>query len=273
MWSASLVTRNVRATKWFFSFGRQAGWQAALADASIRIKRRLGLPQPAVLRIKPRCAKYPLTARLGDSSDLSVFSQVFRLEEYACLKDIAFPKFILDLGANVGYSSAYFLSCFPTASLLAVEPDPANFDLLRSNLAAYGERAKVLRGAVWSHNSKLDLFRGFGDGREWATQVVPSEDAAKAPVEGFDVPTLLRMAGAEEIDLLKIDIERSELELFSGSSASWLSRVRNICIELHGDDCWDAFTRALAPFDYDLGSSGELTICRNLRRKPLSGIR
>jgi FkbM family methyltransferase len=174
----------------------------------------------------------------------------------------------LDLGANVGYTSAYFLSCFPTASVLAVEPDPANFEILRKNLAQYGERAKVLRGAVWSHNSRLKLSRGtFGDGREWATQVVASQDNEDSKdVEGFDIPTLLRLAGAESVDLLKIDIERSELELFNCASRSWLPRVKNICIELHGDDCRNAFMTALEGFNYELRTSGELTICRNLRR-------
>jgi len=270
MKSPGILTRNLRATKWFFTFGRQAGWQAALADASVRVKRRLGLPEPRVLCIKPRFTKYPVLARLGNSSDLDVFSQIFRFDEYACLRHIPSPRFILDLGANVGYSSAYFLSCFPGARLLAVEPDPSNFELLRRNLAAYGDRAGVVLGAAWSHNSKLELSRGFGDGREWATQVVPSEDAAEGSVEGFDIPTLLSLAGVESIDLLKVDIERSELELFDRSSSTWLPKVRNICIELHGNDCRAAFMSALAPFDYDLTSSGELTICRNLRRRASS---
>ena len=78
---------------------------------------------------------------------------------------------------------------------------------------------------------------------------------------------VLSPAGAGRVDLLKVDIERSELEVFDSSSASWLPKVRNICIELHGDDCKEVFMHALKDFEYDLSSSEELTVCRNLRPK------
>ena len=78
------------------------------------------------------------------------------------------------------------------------------------------------------------------------------------------------MTGGEQIDILKVDVERSELEIFGDTSSSWLPRVRNICIELHGADCREVFLRALKDFEYDLGVSGELTLCRNLDHKRTS---
>ena len=66
-------------------------------------------------------------------------------------------SFILDLGANVGFASAYFLNCFPESRILAVEPDEGNVEMCRTNLEPYGERAQVLHGAVWSHNTRLSL--------------------------------------------------------------------------------------------------------------------
>jgi len=79
------------------------------------------------------------------------------------------------------------------------------------------------------------------------------------------VGSLIELGGAEAADLLKVDIERAELEIFGETAKAWLPRVRNICIELHGADCEDAFFSALAGFDYELERSGELTICRNIR--------
>ena len=75
------------------------------------------------------------------------------------------------------------------------------------------------------------------------------------------------MSGLSAVDLLKIDIERAELTLFGASAGVWLPNVRNICIELHGDDCERAFFTALKDFDYELGRDGELFICTNLRAK------
>ena len=140
---------------------------------------------------------------------MEVVNQIFVVNEYACVRNIPSPGLILDLGANVGYSSAYFLSCFPRATVVAVEPDPGNFELCRKNLAPYGDRAKVVLGAVWSKRCRLKLSREtFGDGREWATQVRESEGSDdEATVDGWDIPSLLHQVGGGHIDLLKVDIE------------------------------------------------------------------
>lgn len=248
---------------------RAAGWRAAVTWAVSQMKTALGIQQPSYLKIKPRQVKYPMAARLGGSSDMNVFYQIFLCNVYACIENISSPRLILDLGANVGYSSAYFLSRFPTATVLAVEPDPDNFELCRDNLAPYGERARVVLGAVWSKRSRLVLARGiFRDGREWATQVRESDDKNDvATVDAWDIPSLLNLVGGDHIDLLKSDIERSELEIFGSSSSSWLPVVRNICIELHGADCEAVFLDALEDFECDRGIYGELATCLNLRRK------
>jgi FkbM family methyltransferase len=255
--------------KLFESWRRSAGWQPASAFAGHRIKGALGLPQSATLAIKPRQAMYPVSARLGGSSDIEVFSQIFVVDEYSCVSDIDSPGLIFDLGANVGYSSAYFLTKFPMANVVAVEPDPANFEVCLRNLTPYGDRVKAVCGAVWSSRSKLALSRGtFGDGREWATQVreIEGKDALEE-VEGWDIPSLLNLAGGEQIDLLKVDIEGSEIDLFGPQSLAWLPKVRNICIELHGPGCEDVFFHAVRGFDYQLVRFGELTVCKNLHPK------
>ena len=248
---------------------QSVGWRAALAWSGYQVKNAFGLVHSPYLKIRSGLAKFPLFARLGGSSDMRVFSQIFHCNEYASVRSIPSAQLILDLGANVGYSSAYFLSCFPNATVIAVEPDPANFELCRRNLAPYGDRAQVVLGAVWSKRSRLVLSRGsFGDGLEWATQVRECEvETDEACVEAWDVPSLLQMVNGRQVDLLKIDIERSELAVFGENSPAWLESVRNICIELHGQDCEATFLKALQQFDFDLGTCGELTIARNLTRK------
>ncbi|HYW43535.1 MAG TPA: FkbM family methyltransferase [Bryobacteraceae bacterium] len=209
-----------------------------------------------------------MIARLRGSSDVSAFRQIFVRDHYAGLRDLKNVSLVLDLGANVGFSSAYFLSCFPESRVVAVEPDERNVAVCRANLKPFGKRATVLHGAVWSDGTRLCLSTGtFGDEREWAMQVVPPADGSAGDVQAWDMGSLIAMAGGGEVDLLKIDIERAELAVFDHRAKAWLPRIRNICIELHGRDCEEAFFRALSDFDYELQRSGELTICRNLRAK------
>ena len=234
----------------------------------IRVALRLGFDEPQSWRVRPRQVQHPLTVRLRASSDMSVFSQIFVEEEYSCVRGLENVSTILDLGANVGYSSAYFLSCFRNARLIAVEPDSGNLSFCRTNLARYGNRAMVLHGAAWGERTRLCLSRGtFGDGREWATQVCEQTDKLAADIEAWDVGSLIELGGGRDVDLLKVDIERAEMSVFSESCQAWLHRVRNICIELHGPDCSEQFFNALAGFDFDLSVHGELTLCSNLRRK------
>jgi FkbM family methyltransferase len=219
-----------------------------------------------IWHVHPRQVQHALTARLGSSSDMLVFDQIFFNEEYSSLGDLADPLLVLDLGANVGFSSAYFLSQFPNSRVVAVEPDPQNIAICKINLSAYGSRVMLLHGAVWSTSTKLCLSTGnFGDGREWATQVCEPTKVMTAPeIQAWDVESLVEMAGGGRVDLLKVDIEGAELDVFGKSAGAWLPQVRNICIELHGKECEKAFFRALADYNYELQHSGELTICRNL---------
>jgi len=212
--------------------------------------------------VHPRQVLQVLTVRLRGSSDMIVFDQIFIRDEYSSLRSLESVSLVLDLGANVGYSSAYFLSCFPNSRVVAVEPDERNLEVCRVNLKPYGDRVLLLHGAVWSESTALCLSRGE---REWATQVMLPPANSDGTIQAWDVDSLLRMAGAEQVDLLKVDIERSELAVFGETARNWLHKVRNICIELHGLDCQETFFNSLADFDYELEYSGELIICKNIR--------
>ena len=65
---------------------------------------------------------------------------------------IANPQWIVDLGANVGYTAAFLASRFPDARVCGVEMDPANAALARQNTRCYGDRVKIIEAAVWSYD-------------------------------------------------------------------------------------------------------------------------
>lgn len=264
----SNVSRALRFLGRVTDYCRELGPVLGLRWYCVKLLARLRVPGTRRIRIKPPDLAYAITVRMFPSSDDFVFDQLFVRHEYGpvCsrLRDAAF---ILDLGANVGYASAIFASRYPSARILAVEPDPGNYKLCVENLEPYGPRVTTLPGAVWASRSRLALARGtFCDGREWATQVVEAQNGADADVEAWDVPSLLDLANQDVADLIKIDIEGSEAEVFAANTAKWLPRVRNICIELHDERCRDIFFAALRGFDYESFEFQEFTFCLNLRR-------
>lgn len=238
-------------------------WRCAVEDAGKRAPlRQIGL----------RGGYGSLNMRLSRvSSDFAVFEQIFLDEEFKAIRCIASPRVIVDLGANAGYASRYLLTAFPTARLIAVEPDPENVRVCRINLDPFGDRAVVRQAAVWDKTTELLLQPGkFGDGREWATRVRTASDGETPDVPAIDILTLIRDEDIDGIDLLKIDIEGSEWELFSSSRCQeWLPRVRNITIELHDKECHDSFFEALTGYRYIHRRSGELHVCLGLT--PVAG--
>jgi FkbM family methyltransferase len=131
---------------------------------------------------------------------------------------------ILDLGANVGYTAVDLALRYPSARVVAVEPEPTNAALLRRNVAPL-RRIQAIEGAVWPRPARVHAV-DVGKGK-WGHRIV--EDP-RGRVRAYTVAELL--AGAEGADLVKIDIEGSELELFSDNT-DWLAATRALMIELH----------------------------------------
>jgi hypothetical protein len=68
-------------------------------------------------------------------------------------------------------------------------------------------------------------------------------------VPAFTVDSLLSQMGWADVDVLKVDIEGAEREVFE--SASWMYRVRACMVELHDHlqpGCLAAFERAVTSF-------------------------
>jgi FkbM family methyltransferase len=200
---------------------------------------------------------HPVFARPG-TSDLFVFDQIFVEREYRCLDHTDCSGLIIDLGANVGYSSAYFLSSYPKAFLISVEPDPDNFALLSRNLEPYKDRCRLVKAAVWPEKAKLQFKEANGRSPEWGRSV---EAGVEGDVEAVTVPSLIENSPHRRVSILKVDIEGAERQLF-GANTDWLSLVDNIVIELHGSECTATFLSAIDQAAFAVSRCGELTVCR-----------
>jgi FkbM family methyltransferase len=209
-------------------------------------------------------AKFPLDCR-ANTSDRDVFDQIFLNREYRCLDDVHEARLIIDCGAYVGYSASYLLTRFPNAYLIAVEPDPENFAILKTNLAPYKNTCRAICSAVWSKPVGLVVSEvPFGDGREWARTVREARPDEKPTMTGVNIGTLLNNSGFDRISILKIDIEGAESNVFSSDYESWIEKVDNLVIELHSEGCGAAFRKAISGIDFDISECDELTVCKRL---------
>lgn len=135
---------------------------------------------------------------------------------------------ILDCGANAGTSLLFFARAFPDSRLVAFEPDPDAFELL-------GRTVRENRITVEVHQLAL--------GREEGIATIQTDGPASvhatlsdAEPEGVTVRVvrLSPYVPAEGVDLLKLDVEGSELRVLEElRDAQALSRVRALVAEVH----------------------------------------
>lgn len=169
-----------------------------------------------------------LLQRFNRGADNYIFSEVFIDKCYSV--DISpQPKTILDLGANVGYSSIFFKKKYPAAHVVCVEPIQDNLVVLHQNIKINRMEIEVLEGAISSAKGTLNMEKGTKD---YNFRVTNSKKNDNMIVKALTVEEVLNKFGWDFIDLLKVDIEGSEKELFA-TNADWLYKVNNLIIEAH----------------------------------------
>jgi FkbM family methyltransferase len=198
-----------------------------------------------------------LAVRIG-ASDISVFQAVFLEDAFDLSSLCSNPKLILDLGANVGYASVFFAHAYPEAKILAVEPEESNFKILQENTKPY-KNVVPIQAAIWNKKEKLQIKDPNAE--KWGIQVSEFKgEESSVAVDAVTVDDLLVKSGLDAIDILKIDIEGAELNLFSSNFESWLSKTRVLVIELHGGFCAEVFNKAVDGYGFNRKQSGEHTI-------------
>lgn len=204
--------------------------------------------------------------RKRPSSDISVFGQIFEEEEYQIVIQTYIenfkenPKNILDAGSNIGLTTLYFNNKLNSANIICVEPDDDNFDILKYNLNSNRIEANLYKAGLWSKNTNLKIINDFRDKKEWSVRVKESETG---DLKAITIHTLLEEHQWKFIDILKIDIEGAEKEVFNAlnSNLSFLKKTKCIAIEIHDEfNCRQEIYDILNKYHFKCCSSGELTI-------------
>lgn len=223
-------------------------------------RRKLRRLLPRLARLDLKGFEFPGWFRRV-SSDRYVIVEVLLRDQYACLTDHANVETILDVGANIGTASLYLLNRYPTARLVALEPDPDSFEMLEMNLRPYGRRATAIRAALWPRAEPLFVDRGhFRDGAEWSFQVTDEPLPSAPRVPGVPFATVLDDAAIDFADIVKIDVEGAERLLFQDALGGALDRIGLLAVELHDHECRQRFFDMIAGRPGELSRVGEVTM-------------
>ena len=167
------------------------------------------------------------------------------------------PQLIVDGGANVGYASVYFANRYPDAQIIAVEPNTENCALFSKNCATY-PNIELIQGALWS--SSTDLLIENPTARSHAFRVVEIPSPTEHSFKGFTVADVLAHSGKQHVDLLKLDVEGSEEQLFSSNYDNWIGQVKRMMVETHGPQRRKVVSATAKACGFSVSRTGEYTV-------------
>ncbi|GGC48553.1 non-ribosomal peptide synthetase [Chelatococcus reniformis] len=175
---------------------------------------------------------------------------------------------VFDVGANIGLFSLSAHVAAPGLKLHAFEPNPEVYALLDANLHLYGADAvahpiglgaatgagefsfypgfSILSGLHADGNAEAAVVRSFVRKHERDERAYDGEGLDELIGERLRVRTfaveldtlsaVMARSGVERIDLLKINVEKAELEVLAGiDDADW-PRIRQVALEVHDID-------------------------------------
>ncbi|MER6288594.1 FkbM family methyltransferase [Streptomyces sviceus] len=180
---------------------------------------------------------------------------------------------VLDVGANIGMASLFLhLEC-PGLTFHAFEPAPIPYAALQENFSLHGIQGQATPCALSDHSGAATLtyypdstsMSGFHADPEAESALMRTflmrsglddEDvddmvSGRHTAQAMECPVrtlseVIAERGIASIDLLKIDVEKSELEVLRGLAEEDWPKVRQVVAEVHDiDGALESFTSLL----------------------------
>jgi FkbM family methyltransferase len=211
-----------------------------------------------LIKIKLKNVRYPIYIR-PSTTDLILVRNIFLSQEYPIFKDY-FPQIIIDAGANIGLSSIYFKIFYPEARIFAIEPENSNCELFLKNLEPY-PNITLIKGALL-HECKLEtkIINSDADKYSFRVSNLPNQEyPSEESLLSCSINQLVEKYNIKKIDILKMDIEGSEKDVFS-ENLEWIDITDNIFIELHEqicEGCSQNLIKAIANYPFKIRFKGE----------------
>lgn len=212
-----------------------------------------------------------------NTSDVAVFHQIYLNKEYECRFLPKNASFIIDAGANIGLFSRWIGSKYKNDNpvIVGVEPDPENHRQCLHNMQ-HSYWSSIRLAALW-HQGDILYLDDTSKSREWSRTVSKKGRGRSTEAETIESLITKEVTEALEyhrhetiIDILKIDIEGAEKEIFEKGNMYFLSMTKCLIIETHDfmrSGTSKAVLTKMQEYDFSCYTSGENLVFINNQLK------
>ncbi len=147
-------------------------------------------------------------------------------------------KIIVDIGANQGFVSTLLALKCKEAKIYAYEPIKRSYDSLVKNslLNDFNHRIIPFNLAVSKKKGKIKLY--LDKSGNAASSILKSRAKSENTlyVDSITLEDIFTFNNLDHIDLLKVDCEGAEYEIFYNTTKECLSKIKKIILEAHLND-------------------------------------
>lgn len=151
-------------------------------------------------------------------------------EKYLDIIRSGMEPLIIDCGANIGASGAWFKMMYPESTIIAVEPAPDNFSALVANLSQFDTIEAIEAGIGPRDTTAFLLDPGSG---AWGYQTSTEESPVKINMITLRSILDTRKSSNYAPFILKMDIEGAEKDLFEKGSYDSIECFPVLIFESH----------------------------------------
>lgn len=158
------------------------------------------------------------------------------MELWACAASSS--QVILDVGANTGVYSLVAKAVNPGASVFAFEPSPMVHSTLAYNAKLNNVDIQCLQTAVSNEDSRTAFYEvddESGYSSSLNSEFLRDTAAHSIEVDTVRLDTFMKRSAIEGLDLIKVDVETHEAEVFEGAGESLAAYKPVIFVEILND--------------------------------------
>jgi FkbM family methyltransferase len=195
--------------------------------------------------------------------DARIIREIFVEQSYAAHVDLPPDPVVVDIGGYIGDFSLYAVKRLGASRVIVFEPARENFEVLQKNvrLNNYERRIIAVNKAV-ANNPELTLNVQSLEHSELHVSAYWYEGAESRKLPALTLSQIFPAYGLATIDLLKVDCEGGEYDIFSQVPSEVFRRIQDIVFEWHAIEGYEprlaSLLDKLRREGYDLRIDGDI---------------